>query len=299
MAKLKAWIIAFRLSTLSLALSGWLVGIAMASTAVSVDARAAGLTLLTAFFLQVVSNLANDYGDAVSGVDSDKREGPDRMVQSGAITREAMRKGMAICSILALASGCILLHLSFGNDFISALIFFLIGLSAIAAAIKYTVGKNPYGYAGFGDLFVFVFFGPVLVGGSYYLQVKAIDWTVLLPSATIGLFSVGVLNINNIRDIESDKSSGKNAIPVRIGKKKAGVYHAALLLAGFISSMVFAYINFHSWQQLVFLIAAKPLLSNIKAVSYKPSDELNPWLRQMALSTLLFSILFSVGILAA
>ena len=299
MNELKAWITAFRLRTLTLAFSGWLVGVSIASTTVRIDVQVAGLTLLTAFLLQILSNLANDYGDAVSGIDSDRRKGPDRMVQSGAITREAMRKGMMICAFLALAAGCILLYLSFKNDFISALIFFLIGLTGIVAAIKYTVGKKPYGYAGFGDLFVFVFFGLVLVAGSHYLQTKAVDWLVLFPSITIGLFSIGVLNINNIRDIESDKLSGKNSIPVRIGKKKAGIYHAALQLAALISSLAFVYFNFHSWWQLLFLIAAIPLFLNARAVLTKSPDELDPYLKQAAFSTLLFSILFSVGMLVS
>ena len=299
MNELKAWITAFRVRTLTLAFSGWLVGVSIASTTVRIDVRVAGLTLLTAFLLQILSNLANDYGDAVSGIDSDRRKGPDRMVQSGAITREAMRKGMMICAFLALAAGGILLYTSFKNDFISAFIFFLIGLTGIVAAIKYTVGKKPYGYAGFGDLFVFVFFGLVLVAGSHYLQTKAINWLVLFPSITIGLLSIGVLNINNIRDIESDKLSGKNSIPVRIGKKKAGIYHAALQLAALISSLAFVYFNFHSWWQLLFLIAAMPLFSNVKAVLTKSSDELDPYLKQAAFSTLLFSILFSVGMLVS
>ncbi|MBC6425497.1 MAG: 1,4-dihydroxy-2-naphthoate octaprenyltransferase [Ekhidna sp.] len=299
MVEVKVWITAFRLRTLPLAFSGWLVGISVAGTTVKIDEWVAGLTLFTALLLQVLSNLANDYGDAVSGVDSDKRKGPNRMVQSGIITKDAMRKGMIICSFLALISGCTLLYLSFGNDFISASVFLLIGLTGIAAAIRYTVGKNPYGYAGFGDFFVFVFFGLVLVAGSYYLQVKVIDWTVLLPSITMGLFSIGVLNVNNVRDIESDKSSGKNSIPVRIGKKKAGIYHAVLLLFGLLSSIVFVCFNFHSWWQLLFLITTKSLLSNIRAVSSKSSDELDSCLRQMVLLTLLFSILFSIGMLTA
>ncbi|MDE0471807.1 MAG: 1,4-dihydroxy-2-naphthoate octaprenyltransferase [Ekhidna sp.] len=299
MDELRAWITAFRLRTLTLAFSGWLVGVSIASTTVRIDIPIAGLTLVTAFLLQILSNLANDYGDAVSGIDSDERKGPERMVQSGAITGEAMRKGMMICAFLALATGCILLYLSFKNEFISALIFFLIGLTGIVAAIKYTVGKKPYGYAGFGDFFVFVFFGLVLVAGSHYLQTKAINWLVLLPSITIGLFSIGVLNINNIRDIESDKLSGKNSIPVRIGKKKAGVYHAALQLAALISSLAFVYFNFHSWWQLLFLIAAKPLFLNARAVLSKSSDELDPYVKQAAFSTLLFSVLFSVGILVS
>lgn len=293
---MKSWITAFRLRTLPLAFAGWLVGTSIASDKGNISWAIATLTLVTAFFLQILSNLANDYGDAVSGVDSEKRDGPNRMVQSGAITKKAMGRAVVLFSILCLLSGCSLLYLAFPNDFSKALIFLSLGLLGIAAAIKYTMGKNPYGYAGFGDLFVFVFFGVVLVFGTYYLQVQLLDWMVLLPAASIGLLSIGVLNVNNIRDIESDKASGKNSIPVRIGRKKAVVYHVFLLTSALFLAIIFSIQNFNSWIQLIFLIITILFIKNIKAVSSKPLGELDPFLKQMAISTLLFSILFSLGI---
>lgn len=299
MANIKSWVTAFRLRTLPLAFSGWLVGISIASGEMKIDWWIASLTLLTSFFLQILSNLANDYGDAISGVDSDKRQGPSRMVQSGAITKEAMRRAMMIFSSFSLVSGCLLIYLAFQDDFIAAIVFLMIGLLGIGAAIKYTVGKNPYGYAGFGDLFVFLFFGVVLVFGSYYLQVQSFDWSVLLPATSVGLFSVGVLNVNNIRDIASDKTSGKHSIPVRIGRANAVHYHIFLLQGGICASLLFVYLNFHTWWQLLFLLANVLFILNIRAVKNKPLNELDPNLKQMALSTLLFSILFSLGIMIA
>ena len=148
----------FDLRTLPLAFSGWLVGVSIVAFVSDVNSVIAGLTLLTAFLLQILSNLANDYGDAVSGIDSDERVGPDRMVQAGAITKKSMGKAIVIFAILSLITGCALLYLAFPNDYFTALVFLLIGLTGIVAAIKYTVGKNPYGYSGFGDLFVFLFF---------------------------------------------------------------------------------------------------------------------------------------------
>jgi len=297
MASVKSWLTAFRLRTLPLAFSGWLIGTSIAASRGSIDGWIAGLTLITAFLLQILSNLANDYGDAVSGVDSEDRQGPSRMVQTGLITKESMAKAMIFFAVLSLISGCGLLYLAFQNDFVSALIFLIIGLSGIAAAIKYTVGKNPYGYAGFGDVFVFVFFGVVLVFGTYYLQAQVLDWLVFLPAISIGFFSIGVLNVNNIRDIESDRIAGKNSIPVRIGRIKAVRYHAFLLQGGVLCAVLFVFFNFLNWWQLLFIPANFLFILNIRSVSRKPLHELDPQLKQMALSTLLFSILFSVGIL--
>ncbi|MEM0939509.1 MAG: 1,4-dihydroxy-2-naphthoate polyprenyltransferase [Bacteroidota bacterium] len=296
MGDTKSWISAFRLRTLPLAFSGWLVGTTLAYTSIEINWYVAGLTLLTAFLLQILSNLANDYGDAVSGVDSEKRKGPNRMVQSGKITKKAMGKAILLFSFLSFSFGSLLLSLSFKDDFISVFVFLILGLLAIGAAIKYTVGINPYGYAGFGDLYVFLFFGMILVFGTYYLQVQSFDWAVLLPAASIGLLSVGVLNVNNIRDIESDKTSGKNSIPVRIGRKKAVVYHTFLLQAGIATAIVFSFLEFASWWQFIFIPINLFFFKNIQSVAKKPLYELDPFLKQMAISTLLFSILFSLGV---
>lgn len=295
MANIKSWIIAARLRTLPLAFSGILVGTALAFSSGTVNYLIAGLTLLTAILLQILSNLANDYGDAVSGVDSEERDGPKRMVQSGAITKESMRNGLIITSILTFLSGLTLLYIAFPANWEYVLVFLTIGLVAIAAAIKYTMGKNPYGYAGFGDLFVFLFFGIVAVLGTYFLQAQSIDWLVLLPASSIGLFAVGVLNVNNIRDIESDKLSGKFSIPVRIGKEKAITYHSWLLNGAMVLTSIFVLLTYDSWWDLLFILVNPLLFKNIQAVKMKPATELDPYLKQMALSTLLFSILFALG----
>ena len=299
MSNTKAWITAFRLRTLPLAFSGWLVGIAIAYTSTSINWLTASLTLLTAFMLQILSNVANDYGDAVSGVDSEKREGPARMVQSGQISKPAMGKAVLVFSLISLLLGCLLLYLAFPSEYPKALVFLLIGVLAIVAAIKYTVGNNPYGYAGFGDLFVFIFFGVVLVFGTFYLQAQTLDWPVLLPAASIGFLSIGVLNVNNIRDIESDKVSGKNSIPVRIGRERAVRYHVFLLFGALLFSAIFTLLSFVGWIQLIFLVVAVLFVKNIKAVAHRPLVELDPFLKQMAIATLLFSLLFSIGLFAA
>ncbi|MEM9340000.1 MAG: 1,4-dihydroxy-2-naphthoate polyprenyltransferase [Bacteroidota bacterium] len=295
MANLKSWIVAARLRTLPLAFSSILVGSSLAVSRVPLDYTITGLTLLTAVLLQVLSNFANDYGDAVSGVDSDVRKGPSRMVQSGEITKEAMKRALITFTLLTLFSGVLLLLFSFRYNWGLILLFLLLGLAAIIASIKYTVGKNPYGYAGFGDVFVYLFFGLVSVGGTYFLQTQTFEWQVILPASSMGLFAVGVLNVNNIRDIESDKLTGKFSIPVRIGKKNAVIYHALLLESGLLLSVLFAFLNFQSGWSLIFLVVAIPLFLNIRAVRSKPASALDPYLKQMALSTLLFSVLFAIG----
>ena len=291
---MKSWIKAFRLRTLSLAISGWMVGTSIAANEVGLDHLVAGLTLLTAILLQTLSNLANDYGDASSGVDKD-RKGEERMVSSGKISAQAMKNTMIIFGLLAFLTGTTLIFIAFPEDWISAFTFLSIGLIGIVAAIKYTVGKNPYGYAGFGDIFVFIFFGVILVFGTYYLQTHELNWLVMLPASSLGLFSVGVLNVNNIRDIESDKAAGKNSIPVRIGRKNAVIYHAFLLEGGMITSIIFVLVNFQSYWPLIFIVINFMFLQNIRAVSRKPLEQLDPHLKQMAISTFLFSILFSLG----
>ncbi|MEO9484435.1 MAG: 1,4-dihydroxy-2-naphthoate octaprenyltransferase [Ekhidna sp.] len=291
---MKNWIKAFRLRTLPLAISGWLVGTSIAANVSQLNFLIAILTLLTAIFLQILSNLANDYGDASSGVDKE-RKGEERMVSSGKISALAMKQAMIVFGLLSLTSGCILVALAFPEDWVSAIIFLSLGIIGIAASIKYTVGKNPYGYVGFGDVFVFIFFGIVLVFGTYYLQIQELNWSVLLPATSLGLFSVGVLNVNNIRDIESDKAAGKNSIPVRLGRTKAVVYHGLLLGGGMLTSVLFVLLNFESYWPMIFLFINVLFLKNIQAVSNKPLDELDPYLKQMAISTFLFSILFSLG----
>jgi 1,4-dihydroxy-2-naphthoate octaprenyltransferase len=255
------------------------------------------LCILTTIFLQILSNLANDYGDSIHGADSADRKGPSRAVQSGAISAAQMKAAVIIFVLLSLASGISLLLVAFGPDWNAILFFFGLGILSILAAIAYTVGKKPYGYAGLGDLSVLVFFGLVGVMGSYYLFAKAINLLQILPALSCGFFSIAVLNINNIRDIESDRKAGKFSIPVRIGKDKATVYHWFLLICGLVAAVVYSILTFASGWQFLFLITLPLFLKIGAAVQRKPSHELDPYLKQMALSTLLFVILFGAGLL--
>ena len=292
---IKSWIHAFRLRTLPLALSS--IGMAgfLAAAAGKFSTLIFALCCLTTILLQILSNLANDYGDYVNGADHAERKGPKRAVQSGAIAVAQMKNAVILFSILCLASGIFLLVVAFGVDWNSLLFFFVLGLLCIAAAVAYTVGKKPYGYAGLGDISVLIFFGLVGVMGSLYLFTKEIDGPTILPALSCGLFSIAVLNINNIRDIESDKAAGKYSIPVRIGKENAVRYHWFLLVAGLSAAIVYSSLNYENLFQFLFLLSVPLFIRIGLAVSEKPSEALDPYLKQMALSTLLFVILFGTG----
>jgi len=293
----KAWLHAFRLRTLPLSLS--CIGMAgfLAAAIDKFDPLVFILCCVTTVFLQLLSNLANDYGDSIHGADHAERKGPSRAVQSGLISITQMRNAVIVFSILSLVSGIILLIISFGTDWRAILFFLSLGLLSIVAAIGYTVGKKPYGYIGLGDISVLIFFGLVGVMGSFYLFTHQISWQIVLPALSCGLFSIAVLNVNNIRDIDSDRTAGKYSIPVRIGKEKASIYHAILLTSGVASAVVYTLLNYQTPYQFLFLLTSPLLIRNALAIHQKISSELDPFLKQMALSTLLFVFLFGIGLM--
>lgn len=295
---IKAWLSAFRLRTLPLALASIGLAAFLAAKAHLFNVWVFVLSALTTVFLQVLSNLANDYGDAINGADKVEsgRKGPQRAVSSGAISPQTMFKAIILFSVLSFASGIALLFVSFQNIDIQFVIFLLIGLLAIAASIKYTAGKNPYGYAGFGDIAVLVFFGWVGVLGSYFLHTHTFDWLTILPATTCGLFATAVLNVNNIRDIESDEKAGKMSIPVRLGKSKAIIYHGLLLSIGMICSVVYVMLTFKSGSNWLFLAVMPMIMNNYNAVAkHETAAEIDPFLKQMALTTLLYVVTFGIG----
>ena len=298
---LKPWVAAARPRTLALAGAGIALGLFLAGAHGEVDGWLAFLTVLTAILLQILSNLANDYGDALHGADSVTRAGPQRAVQSGQITREAMLRAIILVAGLAMVSGLILVWLAFGRDALWLILLFLVlGAGAVWAAIAYTASSKPYGYVGLGDLFVFFFFGWVSVLGSYFLQTHALPPAIFLPATSVGLFSVAVLNINNIRDIESDREAGKYSVPVRLGPRRARLYHWILLLGGFLAALAYVLIRYHSPWQFLFLVSAPlPLRNGIAVWRGQSADELDPLLKQMSLTTLLFVVTFGIGHLLA
>ena len=288
---MKHWIQAARLRTLPLSVSGIIVGSAYAHYQGYSDWRIVILALLTTLGLQILSNYANDYGDGVKGTDAN-RIGEKRMVAAGVITAQQMKKAVIITASFTFIIALLLIYIAFGKEnFGLSLIFILLGIGSIGAAIKYTVGTGAYGYSGFGDVFVFIFFGLVSVIGSNFLFTHFIDWKLFLPATAIGLLSIAVLNLNNMRDIENDKIAGKNTLVVKMGLEKAKKYHyilifTALVLFLFFSGMISVVI--YVYLPIVFVLAMH--LKTVKrANQYADFD---PELKKVALSTFALSILF-------
>jgi 1,4-dihydroxy-2-naphthoate polyprenyltransferase len=299
--KRQAWLHAFRLRTLPLALSSILTGssIAYADNKANFSWVVFFLCILTTLFLQILSNLANDYGDSKKGTDNEDRIGPKRAVQLGLLSYEEIWTGIVVCSFLCLLSGVALIYEGTKDlDINYAIFFFVLGLAAIAAAVKYTVGKSAYGYLGLGDLFVLLFFGLVGVCGSHYLLAHKIHLSVALPAFTIGAFATGVLNLNNMRDHISDEKAGKITMVVRIGLTNAKRYHNLLIILGFVASIAFVILNFTSTMQFLFIITVPLFRRHLVAVKaiHEPV-EFDPLLKQLAISTFIFSILFAVGMI--
>jgi 1,4-dihydroxy-2-naphthoate octaprenyltransferase len=291
------WVEAFRLRTLPLAVSSILVGSCLAVADHSYRPGVIVLAVLTTLFLQILSNLANDYGDALKGTDNENRVGPERTVQSGRITARQMKSAIIIFALLSFVTGVTLLYVALGHHFITALLFLALGVGAIAAAIKYTTGSHAYGYKGWGDLFVFVFFGLVAVLGTYYLNNLQFHWRLLWPAAAMGFLSTGVLNLNNMRDIENDAVSGKHTVASRLGYHRARVYHALLIVLALIFSTVYVLLDFNSGWNFLFLLSIPLFFRDlIQIFKIRNKASLDPYLKRLALSTLLFSLLFGIGI---
>ncbi len=294
--KTTAWFSAMRLRTLPLALASTLTGAFLAMDHYALNGWVLLFTALTTVFLQVNSNLANDYGDFSHGTDNEKRVGPQRAMQSGAINEPEMRKAIMLASSLSLISGIVLLLLS-PLDWVTRAVLFLFGVAAIYVSIKYTAGKNPYGYRGLGDVSVMAFFGILGVLGSYLCQTGTFDYDVILAAISIGAFSTGVLNINNTRDAVNDQQSGKITLAVKLGPRKARIYHAVLITIGCLSFLLYASVHFAwGWQWLFLFSFPLFVLNAFKVCSIENAADLDPYLKQLALSTFLFSLLLGIGL---
>lgn len=293
MPNFKAWISAARLRTLPLSVSGIIVGSSLAMNHLFWQSSIFWLAILTTIGFQVLSNFANDYGDGIKGTD-DNREGEQRMVSSGLISPKQMKTGILITAIFSMISAIVLIYYAFGaEDFLHSLLFFMLGIASVIAALKYTIGKNAYGYSGLGDVFVFLFFGLLSVLGSYYLLDHQMVWDLLLPASTIGFLSMAVLNLNNMRDIENDAKNNKNTLVVSLGSSKAKIYHYVLICLAVLLTLLYSIINDHSIRQLIYVIAFIPLMINLVTV-YKNKEPklLDSELKKVALSTFSFALLF-------
>ena len=299
MASFKSWILALRPRTLFLAVATALCGsgIAYSTGKFSIDVLI--LTILIATILQLLSNMANDLGDFQHGTDiTGERVGPQRTVQSGAITPLQMKKAILIAIICAAIVGALLIYIALQfMDWKYILLFFILGAASIVAAIKYTAGKNPYGYKGLGDIFSFTFFGLVSVVGTYFLHTHAVGFKPWLPAIGLGLLTVAVLNLNNMRDLENDKKSGKITIPVRIGIKNAKRYHAFLTIGSLSCFITYSILYTEQWYQflylLCFLIFFKLLVDIFRI---KENRLLDPYLKFTSMGTFILSVCFCICI---
>lgn len=284
-----------RLRTLPLAAGSIILGTALASSEGVLNWAVAFLSLLTALLLQVLSNLANDYGDGVSGVDGDDRQGPQRVLQAGLVSATALKRSLYLVSLLAFSCGLLLLWLA-QLSLEAWLILLGTGIAAIAAAITYTVGNRPYGYLGLGDLAVFVFFGPVAVAGSYFLQTGQFEASVWIMASVAGLLCAGVLNVNNIRDIETDLAAGKCTLAARLGRQGATAYQWLLMLGAVILASAYLWsASAEAWGWCTLIIPG--LLWHTYSLSgIHAGDAYNLKLKQMVILATLFELLLAVDV---
>lgn len=297
MKNVSVWISAMRLRTLPLSVSGIIVASSFAAYNGCFNFQIFLLAILTTVSLQILSNLANDYGDGVKGTDDAERIGPERAIQSGKITPSLMFEAIKLNILICIVLSFLLIFTAFGSQyFLLTLLYFILGIASVIAAVRYTIGGKAYGYRGLGDVYVFVFFGLVSVIGCYVLYAKTVHHVVFLPAIVIGLLSVAVLNLNNMRDINSDKSSEKITLAVKFGIEKAKKYHLFLIITAIVVSALWGILYYTSPFNLIYFVAYIPLLKHIKTVkSYNDPKALDPELKKVALSTFLLSILLAVG----
>ena len=301
MATLKTWIKASRPRTVLLSFSGVLLGGFLAIKTGPSTGSGTWLCLLfcalTAILLQVLSNLANDYGDFKKGTDGAKRVGPQREMQSGAITDREMRLGTAIVSAMCLVFGALLIFVFAKLSWQELAVFAALGLGAVLAALLYTLGKHPYGYQGLGDLFCFLFFGWAAVAGTYYLATKSLDFSVLLPASAMGFLSNAVLNINNMRDVENDRASGKNSLVVKLGSKKAFVYHCLLIGGAFVCLTIYLILHHVAWYSYLFGLLFPLFLKDLIAIKKTQPERLDPFLGRQVKHSFLLVVTYGILLL--
>ncbi|WP_299110762.1 1,4-dihydroxy-2-naphthoate octaprenyltransferase [uncultured Winogradskyella sp.] len=297
MNKIKPWLSAMRLRTLPLSVSGIVLGSCFAYYNGHFQILIFVLAIFTTISLQILSNLANDYGDGVKGTDNEDRVGPERALQSGAITPKEMYEAIRFNVLIVVVLMVMLIWMAFGSsNFFYILLFFILGGLSIYSALRYTMGNSPYGYRALGDVFVFVFFGLVSTIGSYVLYMHTIDHVVILPAIALGLLSVAVLNLNNMRDIESDEKSNKITLAVKLGLPRAKKYHYFLIVGAMLLTLVFSILYYVELYNFLYLIAFIPLIIHVKKirVAHSPSD-FDSQLKVVALSTFLYSVLLGIG----
>ena len=298
MNKFRAAISSMRLRTLPLSTGGVLLGILLATADFRVNVWVAVLIVLTTVCLQILSNLSNELGDVLHGTDTANRKGPQYGLNGGVLTIGEMKVLIGVFVFLCIVSGTAMTLLSFGTLWdMTAILVLLLGAAAIMGAMKYTLGRNPYGYRGLGDFYVFLFFGLVAVLGGYFVASHTLFWRLLIPGAAVGCFSVGVLNVNNIRDMETD-AANRVTMAIRLGEKRAKIYQTVLIVLGWILMLVYCQLRMFSWWHYLFVFTLPLFVLHLRGVWKRTGRALDPMLPLLVISTFLFCLLAGFGFCA-
>ena len=291
----KAVIRSMRLRTLPLSTAGIALGIMLACAEHKVPWYVILLTIFTTVSLQILSNMSNELGDWLSGVDGQGREGPKYGIEGGGLTEDEMRSCIRIMVLVCCIFGLGMIRASFGTILrTESESLVVLGGAAIWAAMHYTLGNKPYGYRGLGDIFVFLFFGLVPVTGGYYVCAQTLEFTTLIPGAAIGLFSVGVLNVNNMRDMKSDAGT-RVTVPLKLGEQRAKIYHTILIIGGWFLMILFTILFTHGWLPYLYIITLPLYIKHLSGVWKRSGRELDPMLPMLVISTFIFALLAGTG----
>lgn len=283
-----------RLRTLPLSLSGVVVGIALGKEICELKPVVVITLIVTTALLQILSNLSNELGDTLSGTDTEGRQGVHYSIQDGEMTIPQMKKFIAVIAVLCCISGLGMVLFSFGTFFeFAPAALLVLGAAAIWSAMHYTLGKNPYGYRGLGDLFVFVFFGIVAVAGAAYVCSHSFRAEWLLPGSAFGLWSIGVLNVNNIRDMKTDAAT-RTTVALKLGLRKARIYHAALICGGWVLMLVWNLITACNWSEWLFFVTLPLFALHLRGVFTRTERSLDPMLPMLVMTTFITALLLAL-----
>lgn len=289
----RIWVSAARLRTLPLSVAGIVAGNALAVQYHNFSWGLFGSTLLTAVAFQILSNFANDYGDGIKGTDNENRVGPKRVMQQQLLSKNVLFRGIILTAIMSLGLAILTISFAFGvSELANSLLFLGLALGAILAAYKYTAGKGAYGYYAMGDVFVFLFFGLLAVCGAYFLQTKTLTPSVWWMAFAIGFLSVGVLNLNNMRDIENDTTVGKKTVAGVLGLTTAKKYHVFLVLGGIVCLITGLKSIADTLYHYLPLFVVFPLATQLKkTLRVKKHTDFDFLLKPLAISTFILSLL--------
>lgn len=298
--KLKASLESMRLRTLPLSMAGVLLGILLAVADWKVDLWTAILIVITTVCLQILSNLSNELGDVLRGTDTAERQGPQYGLNSGEMTVRDMKVLICIFVGLCIVFGTAMTWRAFGTLWgMTPILVLMLGAAAIMGAMKYTLGHNPYGYRAKGDIYVFLFFGLVSVMGAYFVCTKGVGlhWKLLLPAAGVGCFSVGVLNVNNIRDMKTD-AANRVTVAIKLGAHRARIYQTVLICLGWVCMAAYCLLCWPSWWHWLWVLTLPLYVLHLRGVWTREDRALDPMLPLLVLSTFALSLLMGIGFCA-